>query len=400
MAIVMGNQIISGTADSSSEFRSVPIVQIANGNWYVFMYSDALGVFFYRKSTTRGFTWGAPVTIASVAVSRVSVWYDQWTSGDSGSAIHIAYLNTTNHDAVYRNLDTSSDTLATAVVVLNGASFSSVATAAVEATITKTRGGNLIYVFDPDNGAEDAAFKAASPYTSFSAIASPSEGGDWFTAYPGNYADNQDADMIYWDRDVNELSLKTYDDSGDSWSEAAIASSMADNAVYFKQYAGVVRHSDGHLIVAAWNAVDVGTADCQTWDINGGASITAKTNLVTNFDDCVGVCLLLDQSNDDVFAFYMGKSDGSQTVGTSVGLYYKKSTDDLTTWGSETTLYDTILANVEGIWCNPSQSGQDYLPVSWAPATNSIFGFSGLMATSFYDNAAGGGGGFVGIIGG
>ena len=382
------------------EWCAISPVQIASGNWYVFLMSVGNGGnqdFFYRKSTNQGLTWGAPVYILTgVDTTRTAVWYDRWTTGDSGNLIHIVALDSTNHNVTYWNLDTSSDTLTSPLVVVDGASFSTVVTNSTWVTITKTRGGNVIIVYDGDGGTEDGARKAASPYTSFSTIADPSEGNDWFMAFPGNYADNQDADLLYWDVSFNELSLKVYDDSVDSWSEASISggfNTVIDAATVFPQFTGAVRHSDGHLLVAAFTDYDTATADLKTWDINGTGSITAKTDILTDKDDTGGVALLIDQSTDDVFVFHLGKGDGSEAIGSSVGIYYNKSSDDMVTWASEATLFATILNNYKRIGCNLSQSGQSYLPVAWYEDTNSLQKF---WATAYIADAGAAGGHIIG----
>ena len=78
----------------------------------------------YQKTTTGPAGFGSAVTLGSVDTVRFfAIWWDQWTPGDSGTLIHVAWTEGVNHDVRYRNLDTSSDTLSTAVVVFNGASI-------------------------------------------------------------------------------------------------------------------------------------------------------------------------------------------------------------------------------------------------------------------------------------
>jgi hypothetical protein len=54
----------------------------------------------------------------------------------------------------------------------------------------------------------------------------------------------------------------------------------------------------------------------------------------------VGLGLATDTGN--WHAFYAGKSDGSQTWGTSVHVYTKVSTDQGTTWGPETQVTTSL----------------------------------------------------------
>ena len=323
----------------------------------------------YRKSTDNGSTWGPFTDIASslgVAVGY-GIWFDKWTPGDSGTKIHVWVADSTNDDITYWSLDTASDTLSSPVTVFNGASL----TAPAQVSGCKTRGGNLLVAFNGDGGTETGFYRSTDGGTVWGSRATLIETAttDFFQLLPGNYADNQDADCIYWDTSANEISLKTYDDSANSVAEASISGSMTDQAAatVTPQFSASVRHSDGHAIVVAWNDRDTAAADLKVWDINGSGSITAKTDVNTNTDDCQAALLYINQSTNDLFAFYLGKSDGSQTIGTSLGVYYKVSADGATSWGSEQTLSST-LDRFTGIGGSISGTGAP-LDVAWLGGT-------------------------------
>jgi hypothetical protein len=98
----------------------------------------------------------------------------------------------------------------------------------------------------------------------------------------------------------------------------------------------VVRHSDGHIIVAAWTDLDLATADLKVWDITlATPTITAKTDVVTDADDCVCVGLFIDQNNDDLYCAYLGNEDGSEIWQDTLTAFYKKSADGAGSWGAQ-----------------------------------------------------------------
>jgi hypothetical protein len=92
-------------------------------------------------------------------------------------------------------------------------------------------------------------------------------------------------------------------------------------------------------VVAAWSAIDAANADLRCWVIDDTTITETTTNIVLNSTDDQGlVAISLDTLTGYWYAFYAGKSDGSETYGTNVGLYYKVSKDSGATWGAETLL--------------------------------------------------------------
>jgi hypothetical protein len=337
------------------------LVRTSATTLYAFSFSRQTGTagVFWRKSTDNGATWMPGGSITSLSTVACCLWYDQWTPGDTGTKIHIFHIETDLDDVRYNSLDTASDTLASVVTV---AALTSATTAAY-LSCCKARGGNLYVAFDIDGGTETGFYRSTDNGASFGTRSNSinEATADLYQLVPGNYADSQDIDAVFWDTSADELSLKTHDDSANSWAEASISTGMADVAktVAGPQFSSMVRHSDGHLIVLAWNSLDVSTADLKVWDINGSGSITAKTDVITNVDDVQCAFLFIDQATDDLYAFYLGKSDGSETVGTSVGAYGKRSTDGGATWGAEFSL-ELPLSDYDWIGGVPSYSGTPF----------------------------------------
>jgi hypothetical protein len=334
---------IEGHVASGSRIcgQSNRIVRASSGVWYSFFTDGAGATLYYRKSTNYGVSWATPVQIKNATVRGFAVWFDKWTPSDTGTVIHLAYYENAAHDVFYRALDTSNDSLGTEITVFAGAS--ALATADQCISITKSKAGRILVAYDIDGGTETGFYKSDDyPVTAFTSKTDLNETtSDYYLLFPGNDADTADIWAIYWDRSADEISLKVYDDSANSWSETSIAGTMTDLATTSAspQFAGAVRNSDGHLILLAWSAADTLNADLRCWDINGAGSITEKTNVVQNSTDDQAMCAVgIDTTADTIYAFYCGKSDGSETAYSALNVYYKTSTDGGTNWGSETLL--------------------------------------------------------------
>lgn len=308
------------------------------------IYPDANNDLMYQKTADGGGTWGGAVAIV-VAGSCDALCYDCWadwqTAGDAGTKIHIAYLSADTEEVRYVYLDTSGDSVGGDDLIETcqgtGTFFSIIGKQYYLVSITKTRGGNLAVAV---KYIDDAAIHFGIFYTSpdgdaWTSEANPFEGVyyDLCLLFPGNEADNQDVWLIYWDVSANIISLKTYDDSGNSWSEQTISANM-NNSPHYVQMDGQIRLSDGHLIFAAWSQYDNAASDLMTWDINGAGSITAKTNVITNEANTFLVSVFINQVNDDIYITYASGTDAENLV----KVFYQKSVDGGANWGGEQVL--------------------------------------------------------------
>lgn len=318
----------------------------SNGAWGSYWLSPSVGYIVLIdssnnlevwKTTDSGANWSEQDSANhKTAVGPVSAWFDQQTPGDSGTAIHIAWLTTGefNYAAFSTSTDAWGSTVTIATPTIGNAGDTDI-------TITKSVGGMLGAATRPSRFSDIDVFYTSTDGSTWTSRAAAYDSGtvrDRILLLPGNEADTDDLWAIYWDQMASELSLKVYDASGDSWSETSISTGISVGAlgeVSSGFFDALIRHSDGHALVAAFNGQS-STADCQTWDINGAASITAKGDVVTNADDCFYVALMVNQQTDDVYAVYVGAEDGSELFQDASNVYYKKSTDGMASWGSQT----------------------------------------------------------------
>ena len=360
-------------AAASPDNAGPSFVAISDTIAYAFYGSGAS--FLYRKSTDAGASFAAGVTIeglgTSAALSGASAWFDRWTPGNSGTLIHLVYIEAGglgSNSAKYDCLDTNGDTLSGEI----GISAALTGSGSANTAITRTVGGNLIVNVCAANNAGTWKSTAVGASASFSAIAACHEttSVDYVRLFPANLADTNDAWALFWDISADELSLKTYDDSANNWTnigEASISTgmveaSLADGGV--GGFAGSIRHSDGHLIVAAWTELDLataGTADLKVWDITDAGTITAKTDVLTNVYDVYGCALYIDNNSDDIYCFYLGDGTTPQDYQATVSVFYKKSTDGGASWGSQTAYSEGAADDYRRVWCDlgcaPGETG-------------------------------------------
>lgn len=320
-----------------------PVVRPSNGDIYIFYVDLDSANIHYVKSTDNGFTWSDAIAVATGSNQGLSVWYDRW-SGIAADVVHLAYIEAAADDVFYRSLDLATDSLGTETTISTLTSASLATSTCI--SITRARGGNILCGFDADGGTETGFFRSTDAGATWGSRSNLNEAtSDYYLLAPGFAADNQDIMAIFWDRSADEISRKVYDDSADSWAETSIAASMTDVAsnVCQPQFGLSPDLSNSRLLVVAWSNADTLNADLRFWTVTE-AAITEGTNVVTDSVDDQRMCAIaLETDTDDIYVFYGGKSDGSETAGTAIGIYYKLSTDTGTTWGSETALSNLIV---------------------------------------------------------
>lgn len=300
------------------------------------IYIDSSGDLKYRKTTDGGASWSGATNIRTGTVLTYDCYADWQVVGDAGTKIHIVYNDIDTDEVRYCYLDISSDTIGGDVEVYQETGINPSGDSLGSMSICKTRGGKFdIAVRHTDNSFVTFYLFFTSPDAStWTSKAVPWESAptDQIELHPANLADNNDIWALFWDISANAISLKTYDDSADSWSEAAIGSANYTTAV--KNFSGQIRLSDGHLVLTFWNAFDNAAADLIVYDITDAGTITAKTNVITDEAESICANVFINQVNDDIYITYFSGSAAQATV----ACFYQKSTDGGTNWGGETAM--------------------------------------------------------------
>lgn len=315
-----------------------PCVQLPDGTLYV-IYIDSLSDVVFRKSTDRGLSWSAPTVIFAGTATAVAVFYDRW-AGLSTDKIHVAYQESATDDTLYRSIDAaSSDTLSTQTTIFAGTSTAS----GGHCTIAKSRGTNIYCKTVIDAGAEGGFYRSTDSGGTWGSrtVDETIATTDQMILQPGFAADAEDMLAAYWDASADELSKKNHDDSANSWSETSLATGMVDQlaTTAFPHFSAVCDHVNSRIVVIAWNGIDTANQDLRCWTFDEGGSPSAKTDVVTNGTDDMGcAALAIDDDTGNWHAYYVGKSDGSETYPTAVNIYTKVSKDSGSTWGPETVV--------------------------------------------------------------
>ena len=249
--------------------------------------------------------------------------------------MHIAWLSPDGADACrYCTFDVADASIGTVRTVDATITVSSTANLN-RIAITRTRSGLVLVAFSTQS--EVKCWKSADLFVSTgTSRASPYETAteeDVVLMFPAHTADDNDACCLFHDRSVDDLTVKMFDDSANTWTEfgTPLDAAMPEAFPYINMD-GAVRHSDGHLLVAGLTDPGAsGTGSIKTWDVTVASItvpvVTAKTNVLTG-EGAVRVALLIDQFTEEVYAAYTDEAGSS-------GLDYRKSEDGMATWGGE-----------------------------------------------------------------
>ena len=282
----------------------------------------------YRKTINGGLTWGAEVTVSVSTDGREpAVWYDRWTQGDSGTLIGIAYYTDGDGDIHFRTLDTATDILDVQRTIFNGVPGD----LPTNLGLVKAVGGNYYVPMTSNSaGMQDRFFRSTDGGVNWVERITVQDTGlsDSFIVTPGNEADSQDIYLFQCDFAAQEITLKVYDDSTNTFSETLIVAAYRWFTI--KSAGASQRHSDGHSILVMYGPIPVAaTNDIRVFDVNGAASIVEKTQVIT---DVAGLTaeICIDQNTDDLYVPYFR---GPNT--TTQQLFFKVSRDGGTTWEAE-----------------------------------------------------------------
>ncbi len=363
---------VHGTA-TSHHGASSTVVFTNDQTGYSF-YRDSTGSCVYSKTNDGGGTWSIAATVDSQTdCVKIAVWYDRWTPGDSGNYIHIVTLDTGSSELWYTSLDTTSDTLSTAVDATGLLQNPTIAIGTNIPSITKATDGTLymgtIDVSDSFIIRCSLACTLGASWTE--AGTNPFDADeDWLLLMP---LESGGIMAIVWDISANQILSKTF--NGLTWdsSWATIDATATENGTYIGGFGATVDISNNDIFLAYY--ADVGSLgtddDIRTAKYSGGIW-TAGANVLTNDSKGVtGAKIAIDENSGDIYVIYSART----TPGTasSTNLYYKVSSDDMTSWASEQGPVNDSAGNFYGARVSISSSERIY--ATWADSTvDDIFG--------------------------
>ncbi len=366
---------------------TTPSVVFTDDNTGYAFYVDSTGACVYSKTTDGGTSWSGAVTVdAQTDCLHIAVWYDRWTPGNTtGTMIHVVTDDSGNDDAWYTRLDTSNDTLTTTLDVSGANQGGTYVAGSNLPTITEATDGT-IYL---------GVLDASDSYVLECSSSCDSNITQWTEAAPSPFTNANDnivlmplpgAKVMAIIRSVAANTMESKVWSGSAWDSSwtVIDSNAPGNTTYDGGEMGAtLDRSTGNIYLAyGANVATPGTDDdirTAVYDATGG-TWTSKTNVITgsssdgvqvNDRGVTGVKIARDENNGDLYVVYTAQSTpGTATTGN---VYFKKSTDGMSTWGSESAQLNTTSDDLYG--ARPDILSSNRIYATWDEiAVDNLFG--------------------------
>jgi len=335
----------------------------------------------FWRTTYAGVGW-TKTQILSGSARHISVWFDRETPDDTGTLVHVLWMDTIDTDRIlYISIDISDGlpgtqrTIDNTVTVHDSASNN-------RCGITKTRSGNLIAVWSTqvEIGAQKTSDAWATAGTTIANVYETDTEEDYCLLFPANTGDDNDAAALFWDRSADEISVKMYDDSANTFSanETTILSSMTDDAT-FTNMDGAVRHSDGLILGCAHSAPASAGDDLEVFTVNPNdiasppivTTAGVLTAVYTNQNQSAQCTIFVNQQTNHVFIMYL--KGGVWT--TTVDCVYHISTNNMESWGTEQAYSESAADDIRQIHAGRTvgDDGGFYQPVCFNHDLTDIF---------------------------
>ena len=344
---------IEADADDDRSFQQTGAAVVFTTDQVGYAFYQQEGVTFngtlrWAKTSDGGATWGSETTVdTDEQTAGFGIWYDQWTPGDTtGTNIYVAYWKRSTDDVHIYILDTFDDSATTPNFIVNA----SVNPQDGRPYIAKSTDDDL-YVF-ADANIRDVWRSAdgGSTWNSTSATflnddteqgnLMPLSGGDILFTYldcpcdiAGNpytiksrVLDDTGAGQGTWDiADLTVGTIILHDVVATSFSEDTFWGASLNKTT-----------GDVYLAISS-NPNDPGIdADIETYLYDEGLRTwSQKTNILTNNQDGLRDAKISLDSCGNIYAIYV------RDLSPNGNVYYKQSTDGMTTWGTEQAISDS-----------------------------------------------------------
>lgn len=368
-------------ADTLVEGNVNGFAEQAGGLWGPYYISPLVGVLVLvdslsdvnaYRTTDGGANWSL-IEVTTNITEKVAVYYDRENPGDTGTLLHIWWLEEANGVLKYKALDIADGSFGTERTIATLESgASSIAFSRLAAC--KTLNGNLLCTGRSHDGTAGATF----------AYRSTDGGANWDSRttgwedinddsgelYAANTGDGADAALIYYDDSAAALSVKMYDDSANTWTETGILTSFDAGSITVVagayQFDAAILHSDGRIFGAGFTDPNVAGNDLVTFVITPDsiASPTIDTttaNILTDVTEAGYCAVTINQQNNDIYVAY---GNGS-AIGSAIGVDYVVSDDLMESWGSPVTYAEGTDDDIKAI-SGPRSIGDGGGLVQWS----------------------------------
>jgi hypothetical protein len=347
--------------------QSPSTVFISDQTGYTF-FVDSGGTCAYSKTTNGGTNWGTAVNVdTQTDCLGVTVWYDQWTPGDTtGTIIHILTWDSGSSDLWYTTLNTTGDTLSSIITITGNGQGGSLTAGANAGSITKATNGTLYagMVDSSDSYMEKCSTSCTQRTNRWSeATTSPFTNGDDDTL---NLVPLSSGSImaIWWDVSASTIASQTYNGTAWAGSWTSIATSADKNTTYDESISVTLNKTNNDIsLVFIDDASTLGgnDDDIKTYLYNG--TWTAKSDVLSNVlgRAITGVSISYDQNYSDTYVSYVIAEASSYMK--SANSYYKYSRDGMTSWGAEFGPLNTLSDDIYGLRGNFLSS--ERLFVTW-----------------------------------
>ncbi|OGF20512.1 hypothetical protein A2316_01660 [Candidatus Falkowbacteria bacterium RIFOXYB2_FULL_38_15] len=366
------------TLDATDEYGPSPSVVFTTSLiGYIFYIDASTQDLVYKVTADGGVSWGLVVTIDSATTgwTKVAVWYDQWTPGDTtGTKIHIAASDDASDDIFYTFLDTSTDTLKGSMVSVISGTTTLDEDDDGSPGITKGAGGALFLSGNFTNTAGGKISKSTD-----------GAGDTWGNITPSTWSSvnidqiqllslktGNDIIAIKDETGSDAIKYQIYDETNDTWPDSwSNIATLVENTTYDQWFSASIKKSTGDVFLTFASYTGDSTNDIEFWsfdDSSRGGGFSKQTNLFNNDATVMMPVPIIDENNGDIYVSYL-----RGTLGDTMHVYFKKSANGGSTWSDESVRLNEFGDDHKSLRGNFLSDGRLYI-VWYNDDLNDIYG--------------------------